>query len=77
VHKDVLARSQDPRVRDYTCQELARLQARPATFDQAIVTLRKGLDESLTDEAKMRAVREKMRDACKQHRDNTQPAVTQ
>lgn len=77
VYNDVLAKSQDPRVRDYTYHQLARLQARPANVDQAIATLRKGLDESLTNEAKMHADREKMRDAWKQHHDDTKPAVTQ
>jgi len=57
----VLARSQDPRVRDYVYQRLARLQAQPTNLDQAIATLRKGLDENLANEAKMRAEREKMR----------------
>ncbi|KZC16752.1 hypothetical protein RHOFW510R12_12905 [Rhodanobacter sp. FW510-R12] len=55
VYNDVLARSQDPRVRDYVYHRLARLQAQPANVDQAIATLRKGLDENLADEAKMRA----------------------
>lgn len=76
VYNDVLAKSQDPRVRDYTYHQLAKLQARPANVDQAIATLRKGLDESLANEAKMRADREKMRDAWKQHHDNPTPAVT-
>lgn len=63
VYNDVLAKSQDPRVRDYVYQRLARLQAQPANVDQAIATLRKGLDENLANEAKMRAEREKMRAA--------------
>lgn len=61
VYNDVLAKSQDPRVRDYVYQRLARLQAQPTNVDQAIATLRKGLDENLANEAKMRAEREKMR----------------
>ena len=61
VYNDVLAKSQDPRVRDYVYKRLARLQAQPANVDQAIATLRKGLDENLANEAKMRAEREKMR----------------
>ncbi len=63
VYNDVLAKSQDPRVRDYVYQRLARLQAQPTNVDQAIATLRKGLDENLANEAKMRAEREKMRAA--------------
>lgn len=61
VYNDVLAKSQNPRVRNYVYHHLARLQARPANVDQAIATLRKGLDESLASEAKMQATREKMR----------------
>lgn len=70
VYNEVLARSQDPRVRDYAYQHLARLQARPANPDQAIATMRKGLDENLANEAKMHAERDKMRDAWKQHHDD-------
>jgi hypothetical protein len=61
VYNDVLAKSQNPRVRNYVYHHLARLQARPANVDQAIATLRKGLDESLASEAKMQATGEKMR----------------
>lgn len=69
VYNDVLAKSQDPRVRDYAYQHLARLQARPSNVDQAIATMRKGLDESLAHDAKMRAEREQMRHAWQQHHD--------
>lgn len=76
VYNEVLAKSQDSRVRDYAYQHLARLQARPANLDQAIATMRKGLDESLAQEAKMHVQREKMRDAWKQHHDNaTKPSA--
>jgi len=61
VYNDVLAKSQNPRVRNYVQRHLARLQSRPANVDQAISTLRKGLDESLANDAKMQAAREKMR----------------
>lgn len=61
VYNDVLARSQDPRVRNYVYHRLARLQARPANVDQAIATLRKSLDENLANAAKMRNEREQMR----------------
>jgi len=63
-------------VRDYVYKRLARLQAQPANVDQAIATLRKGLDENLANEAKMRAEREKMRAAWQQRRaDKTAPAA--
>ena len=68
LYNEVLAKSQDPHVRDYTYQRLARLQAQPANVDQAIATLRKGLDESLANEAKMRTDREAMRANWQQHR---------
>ena len=68
LYNEVLAKSQDPHVRDYVYRHLARLQARPANVDQAIATLRKGLDESLANEAKMRAEREKMREVWMQRR---------
>lgn len=71
VYNDVLARSQDPRVRNYVYQQLARLQARPANVDAAIATLRKGLDDSLASEAKMRASRDQMRSRMQQPRDGT------
>lgn len=83
LYNEVLAKSQDPRVRNYTYQRLARLQARPANVDQAIATLRKGLDESLANEAKMRTDREAMRANWQQHHDNmktsapAQPAAAQ
>jgi hypothetical protein len=76
VYNDVLSKSQDPRVRDYVYKHLARLQAQPTNVDQAIATLRKGLDENLANEAKMRAEREKMRATWQQHRaDKTAPAA--
>jgi hypothetical protein len=61
LYNDVLAKSQNPRVRNYVYHHLARLQARPVNVDQAIATLRKGLDESLANDAKMQAAKEKMR----------------
>jgi hypothetical protein len=68
VYNDVLARSQEPRTRDYVYHRLARLQAQPANVDQAIATLRKGLDESLANEAKQRTQREQMRSQWEQRR---------
>lgn len=61
IYNEVLAKSQDPHLRTYAYHRLARLQAQPASFDQAIATLRKSLSENLANEAKMRAERERMR----------------
>jgi hypothetical protein len=61
IYNEVLAKSQDPRLRTYAYHRLARLQAQPANVDQAIATLRKSLSENLANEAKMRADRERMR----------------
>jgi hypothetical protein len=61
IYNEVLAKSQDPHLRTYAYHRLARLQAQPASFDQAIATLRKSLSENLAHEAKMRAERERMR----------------
>lgn len=63
VYQNVLAKSQDPRVRDYAYHHLARLETQPTNVDQAIATLKKGLDENLANEAKMHAQREQMRAA--------------
>ncbi len=63
LYREVLAKSQNPRVRDYVYRHLARLQTQPANFDKAIATLRQSLDENLAREAKMAAAREKMREA--------------
>lgn len=76
VYNEVLAKSQDPRVRDYAYQHLAHLQAQPANLDQAINTMHKALDESLASEAKMRAMREQMRTNWRQkHDDKAAPAT--
>lgn len=61
VYNDVLAKTQEPRLRSYVYHRLARLQARPANLDQAIATLRKSLSENLANEAKRHAERERMR----------------
>lgn len=61
VYQDVLAKSQDPRVRDYAYHHLARLQAMPSNVDQAISTLKKSLNENLANAAKVHAERAKMR----------------
>lgn len=75
VYNDVLSKSQDPRVRDYVYHRLARLQAQPTNVNQAIATLRKALDESLANEAKVRAERESMRATWRQkHAEQAEPA---
>lgn len=61
LYNEVLAKSQDPRVRAYAYHHLARVQAQPTNLDAAIATLRKGLDEDLANEAKHRAEMEQMR----------------
>lgn len=76
LYNDVLARSQNPRVRDYVYHHLARLQARPANVDQAIATLRKGLDENLANDAKMRSEREKLRSNWQQRSGKTPMPAT-
>lgn len=73
LYNDVLAKSQDPAVRTYVYHHLARAQLAPSNPDQAIATLRKSLDENLTNEAKRRAEFEKMRSEWQQHRDTMKP----
>lgn len=70
VYNDVLAKSQEPRVRDYVYNRLAYLQAQPANVDQAIATLRKSLEENLANDAKMRAAHEKTRADVQERADN-------
>lgn len=47
LYKDVLAKTQNPMVRNFAYGALARLQARPRNTGEAIATLRKSLDENL------------------------------
>ncbi|QNK00338.1 hypothetical protein [Dyella telluris] len=74
LYNDVLSKSQDPRVRTYVYHQLARVQSAPANTDQAIATLRKSLDENLTNEAKKRAEFEKMRADWEQRRNQGKPS---
>lgn len=74
LYNDVLTKTQDPRVRTYVYHHLARAQAAPANVDQAIATLRKSLDENLSNEAKRRADAEKMRSEWEQRRNAMKPA---
>jgi len=52
LYNEVLAKSQNPRVRDYAYRHLARVQMQPANVDAAISTLRKSLDENLAQDQK-------------------------
>ncbi len=60
LYNEVLAKSQDPHMRDYVYRHLARAQVQPANIDAAIATMRKALNESLANDAKMHAQMEKM-----------------
>jgi hypothetical protein len=48
LYQDVISKTQDPFVRNYAYQQLARAELRPADPDKAIATLRTSLDENLT-----------------------------
>ncbi|GAA0919381.1 hypothetical protein KR767_11480 [Luteibacter anthropi] len=52
LYNDILAKSQNPRVRDYAYRHLARTQMQPQNVDAAIATMRKSLDESLAQDQK-------------------------
>jgi hypothetical protein len=56
LYNDVLAKSKNPRTRDYAYHALARVQAAPTNVDQAIATMRKSLDENLTHEQERQAM---------------------
>lgn len=64
LYNEVLAKSQNPRVRDYAYRHLARAQMQPQNVDAAIATMRKSLDESLAQDQKrhqeMEAFRQRM-----------------
>lgn len=49
LYNHVLDKTQDPGVRHFVYMQLARSQMKPANVDQATATLRKSLDEDLTD----------------------------
>lgn len=53
VYHDVLSKTQDPMLRHYVYDSLAREQLKPANPDQAIATLRTSLAEDLTAASKM------------------------
>ncbi|MFK4441252.1 hypothetical protein ABH944_001296 [Caballeronia udeis] len=48
IYQDTLSKTQDPFVRNYAYQQLARAELRPADPDKAIATLRTSLNENLT-----------------------------
>ena len=52
LYNDVLAKSQNPMVRDYAYRHLARAQMAPSNVDGAIATMKKSLDESLANDQK-------------------------
>lgn len=66
LYNEVLAKSQNPRVREYAYRHLARAQMQPQNVDAAIATLRKGLDESLAQDQKrheeMQAFKQRMQE---------------
>ncbi|MGA9333481.1 MAG: hypothetical protein WBV39_04320 [Rudaea sp.] len=47
LYHDVLARTHNPKLRNYVYMRLARLQSAPSNPDAAIATLRHSLDENL------------------------------
>ncbi|MDF4002740.1 hypothetical protein P3W33_04900 [Luteibacter sp. PPL552] len=55
LYNEVLAKSQNPMVRDYAYRHLARAQMQPQNTDAAIATMRKSLDESLAQDQKRHA----------------------
>ena len=61
LYNEVLAKSQNPRVRDYAYSHLARAQMQPSNPDAAIATLRKSLDESLAQDQKRHEAMEAFR----------------
>jgi hypothetical protein len=52
LYHDVLQKTQDPTIRHYVYNALARNQLRPANADQAIAIIRTSLDEDLSALAK-------------------------
>lgn len=52
LYNEVLAKSQNPMVREYAYRHLARAQLQPKDTDAAIATMRKSLDESLAQDQK-------------------------
>lgn len=57
LYDHVLASTQNPEIRHYVYMQLARSQMKPANVSQALVTLRKSLDEDLAHLDKVRKQR--------------------
>ena len=53
IYRDVLKKSKDPVVRQYTYAAIARAQMRPTNPADAIATIRQSLDEDLTRASKL------------------------
>ena len=47
LYRDVLARTENPAVRQFAYQRIARYDLKPGDVDKSIATLRQSLDESL------------------------------
>jgi hypothetical protein len=47
LYQDMLAKTQNPQLRNYLSMRLARLQSAPANTDAAMATLRRSLDENI------------------------------
>ena len=47
LYQDLLAKTQNPQLRNYLSMRLARLQSAPASTDAAITTLKRSLDENI------------------------------
>jgi hypothetical protein len=75
LYQEVLAKSQDPGVRDYAYHQLARAQAQPANVDQAIATLRKSLEENLAGAARQQAELEQRHERWQQHGNDPAPTA--
>jgi hypothetical protein len=72
LYNEVLAKSQNPMVRDYAYRHLARAQMQPQNVDAAIATLRKSLDENLAQDQK----RHQEMEAFRQHMQQRMAAKT-
>ncbi|WP_036137337.1 hypothetical protein [Luteibacter sp. 9135] len=72
LYNEVLAKSQNPMVRDYAYRHLARAQMQPQNVDAAIATLRKSLDENLAQDQK----RHQDMEAFRQHMQQRMAAKT-
>ncbi|MGF6711822.1 hypothetical protein QFZ41_002786 [Luteibacter sp. W1I16] len=74
LYNDVLAKSQNPMVRDYVYRHLARAQMQPQNPDAAIATMRKSLDENLAQDQKRHQEMEQFKARMAQRMADKQPA---